>query len=72
MTVSILVADDEPDVADFFRRRFRREARDGTYALHFAHSGEAALEKLDDGIEPQLIVILSDWPAPGSVDSILS
>jgi hypothetical protein len=25
MTVSILVVDDEPDVADLFRQRFRRE-----------------------------------------------
>jgi hypothetical protein len=26
MSVSILVVDDEPDVADLFRQRFRREA----------------------------------------------
>src|ERR1700741_2597564 len=64
-SASILVVDDEPDVADLFRQRFRREARDGTYAMHFAQSGEAALEKLDDGIEPQLIVILSDINMPG-------
>jgi CheY-like chemotaxis protein len=56
MSVSILVVDDEPDVADLFRQRFRREARDGTYAMHFAHSGEAALQRLTDGIEPELIV----------------
>ena len=36
MSVSILVVDDEPDVADLFRQRFRREARDGTYVMHFA------------------------------------
>ena len=65
MTVSILVVDDEPDVADLFRQRFRHEARDGTYVMHFANSGEVALEKLDDGIEPQLIVILSDINMPG-------
>jgi CheY-like chemotaxis protein len=65
MTLSILVVDDEPDVTELFRQRFRREARDGTYAMHFAHSGEAALEKLDGGIEPQLIVILSDINMPG-------
>ena len=65
MSVSILVVDDEPDVADLFRQRFRREARDGTYVMHFASSGEAALEKLGDGIEPQLIVILSDINMPG-------
>jgi len=65
VSVSILVVDDEPDVADLFRQRFRREARDGTYVMHFASSGEAALEKLGDGIEPQLIVILSDINMPG-------
>jgi CheY-like chemotaxis protein len=65
MTVSILVVDDEPDVADLFRQRFRREVRDGTYVMHFANSGETALEQLNNGIEPTLIVILSDINMPG-------
>jgi CheY-like chemotaxis protein len=65
MTVSILIVDDEADVADLFRQRFRREARQGTYVLHFALSGEEALEKLAGEIEPQLIVILSDINMPG-------
>jgi CheY-like chemotaxis protein len=65
MTVSILIVDDEADVADLFRQRFRREARQGTYVLHFAYSGEEALEKLAAEIEPQLIVILSDINMPG-------
>ncbi len=65
MTVSILIVDDEADVADLFRQRFRREARQGVYVLHFAYSGEEALEKLAGEIEPQLIVILSDINMPG-------
>jgi hypothetical protein len=65
MSVSILVVDDEPDVAELFRQRFRREARDGTYVMHFANSGENALQVLGEGIEPQLIVILSDINMPG-------
>jgi CheY-like chemotaxis protein len=65
LSVSILVVDDEPDVADLFRQRFRREARQGTYVMHFAGSGEEALEKLADGIRPELIVILSDINMPG-------
>jgi CheY-like chemotaxis protein len=65
MTVSILVVDDEPDVADLFRQRFRREAREGTYVLHFAASGEEALERLAGEIRPELIVILSDINMPG-------
>jgi CheY-like chemotaxis protein len=65
MSVSILVVDDEPDVALLFRQRFRREVRDGTYVMHFANSGENALEQLGSGIEPTLIVILSDINMPG-------
>ena len=44
MTVSILVVDDESDVAELFRQRFRREVRQGTYAMHFANSGGEAGE----------------------------
>ena len=33
--------------------------------MHFANSGEEALEKLTGGIEPTLIVILSDINMPG-------
>ena len=64
MSVSILVVDDEPDVADLFRQCFRREAHDGTYVMHFAYSGQEALDKLAAGIEPQLRVILSDINMP--------
>lgn len=33
--------------------------------MHFANSGEQALCKLSDGIEPSLIVLLSDINMPG-------
>jgi len=66
MPVSILIVDDEPDVAVLFRQQFRREAREGVYVLHFALSASEALERLAaDEIEPQLIVILSDINMPG-------
>ena len=65
MSVSILVVDDEPDVAEMFRQRFRREVRQGTYVLHFAGSGEEALDTLANGVRPELIVILSDINMPG-------
>ena len=64
MVVSILVVDDEADVAELFRQRFRREARQGTYFLHFACSGQEALDKLAAGVKPQPIVILSDINMP--------
>jgi CheY-like chemotaxis protein len=62
---SILVVVDEPDVADLFRQRFCREVREGTYVMHFAHSGKDALQQLANGIEPQPIVILADINLPG-------
>jgi CheY-like chemotaxis protein len=65
MSVSILVVDDEADVAELFRQQFRRETRQGTYVMHFAGSGEQALDLLADDIQPELIVILSDINMPG-------
>ena len=64
MTASILIVEDEPDVVELFRQRFRREARQGEYALQFAQSGEAALKLLKIGIHPELIAVLSDINMP--------
>src|SRR5262245_38260047 len=60
-----MVVDDGLDVADLIRQHFRHEVRQGLYVLHFAHSGEAALTMLGEGIRPELIVILSDINMPG-------
>ena len=65
MSVSILAVDDEMDVADLFRQSFRHEVRQGQYVLHFACSAAEALDKLAGGIEPELIVMLSDINMPG-------
>jgi CheY-like chemotaxis protein len=65
MSVSILVVDDEPDVAELFRQRFRRETREGTYVLHYATSGAEALDRLAGEIEPTLVAVLSDINMPG-------
>jgi two-component system, response regulator, stage 0 sporulation protein F len=64
MGFSILIVDDEPDLADLFRQRFRREVREGRYLLHFAASGEEGLRRLAE-FGPELIVILSDINMPG-------
>jgi CheY-like chemotaxis protein len=64
MGFSILIVDDEPDVADLFRQRFRREVRQGRYVLHFAGSGEEGLRRVAE-LGPELIVILSDINMPG-------
>jgi CheY-like chemotaxis protein len=65
MSASILVVDDERDVAELFRQRFRRETRQGTYVLHYANSAVEALDRLAEEIEPELLVVLSDINMPG-------
>jgi CheY-like chemotaxis protein len=55
MSASILVVDDEPDVANLFRQSFRREARQGTYVMHFAASGQEAFDRLAAEILPTLV-----------------
>ena len=63
-SASILVVDDEPHVADLFRQHFRREARQGTYVMHFAASGAEALDRLSEEIRPALVAVLSDINMP--------
>ena len=65
MSVSVLVVDDEPHVADLFRQRFRRESRRGTYVMHFAASGAEALDRLAREVQPTLLAVLSDINMPG-------
>ncbi len=65
MTVSVLVVDDEPDIVELFKRRFRRELRNGEFSLQFAISGEDALNQLRTGLDPEVILILSDINMPG-------
>ena len=51
MSVSILVVDDEADVAELFRQQFRRETRQRGCAFHYATSGAEALDWLAREIE---------------------
>jgi CheY-like chemotaxis protein len=55
-----------PDVADLFRQCFRREARQGTYVMHFAASGVEALDRLAEKIQPAIVAVLSDINMPGT------
>ena len=52
--------DDEPDVAELFRQRFRRETHQDTYVLHYATSGAEVLDRLAGEIEPTRVAVLSD------------
>jgi len=61
----ILVVDDEPDVEALFRQHFRRDLRDGRFAMEFAPSAPAALQCISDAGSASLILILSDINMPG-------
>lgn len=65
MTGRILMVDDEPDAKELFRQNFRREIRKGVYLFDFAGSGDEALEFLDGGNAPEVILVLSDINMPG-------
>jgi DNA-binding NtrC family response regulator len=61
----ILVVDDEPDIEALFRQKFRRDLRDGRFAMQFALSAPAALELIREATGVTLILILSDINMPG-------
>ena len=65
MNLLILVVDDEPDVEQLFRQQFRRDLRDGRFAMEFAQSAQAALERITAAADRSLILILSDINMPG-------
>jgi len=63
MSTKILVVDDEPDVEELLRQRFRRKIQEGTYQLQFAGDGLAAVARLQ--AEPDFDVLLLDINMPG-------
>ncbi len=65
MTALILVVDDEPDVEQLFRQRFRKDVRTGRFAMEFARAAPAALQRISDTHGAPLILILSDINMPG-------
>jgi CheY-like chemotaxis protein len=61
----VLVVDDEPDIELLFRQQFRRDLRDGRFAMEFAQSAQGALQLITDATNTSLILILSDINMPG-------
>lgn len=60
---TILVVDDEPDLEELMRQRFRREVRRGRFELLFARDGQQALDQL--ALRPDVDVVLTDLNMPG-------
>jgi CheY-like chemotaxis protein len=64
MSLLILVVDDEPDVEPLFRQQFRREIRQGAFAMEFAQSARDALQLLSAAEDVTILLILSDVNMP--------
>ena len=65
MQTKILIVDDERDVELLFRLKFRRELKEKHIDLHFAFSGEDALDYLHNINPMDVLLILSDINMPG-------
>jgi CheY-like chemotaxis protein len=65
VSLLILVVDDEPDVEVLFRQHFRRDLRAERFAMEFAQSASAALQRIAGAEDESLILILSDINMPG-------
>jgi signal transduction histidine kinase len=62
MTARILVVDDEPDLEDLIRQKFRRQVRDGTIDFIFAHDGVEALDALRSNQHVDLVLTDINMP----------
>lgn len=61
----IMVVDDELDVTDLFKQRFRKEMQANRVEFIFQHSAEEALETLTNNGSMDVVLILSDINMPG-------
>ena len=62
MTARILVVDDEPDLEELIRQKFRHQIRDGTVAFLFARDGVEALTVLEANHDVDLVVTDINMP----------
>ena len=62
MSTKILVVDDEPDLEQLIRQKFRRNIRDNEFVFLFARSGLDAVAKLE--AEPDVDLVLTDINMP--------
>jgi adenylate cyclase len=56
MTAKVLVVDDEPDLEDLVRQRFRRQIKEGSIAFGFARDGVEALAVLAEQGDFDMVV----------------
>lgn len=63
--MKILIVDDEKDVQFLFERKFRSEQKSGEFDMHFAYSGEEAMELLKHPEMADVRLVLTDINMPG-------
>lgn len=63
--MKILFVDDERDIEDLFRQKFRKEIRNEGLELVFAFSGQEALDVLGSENPPKVMYVFSDINMPG-------
>ena len=63
--MKVLVVDDERDVEQLFRLRFRKEIARGEIDFVFAFSGEEAIQVLEASGKADVVLVLSDINMPG-------
>lgn len=63
--MKILIVDDEKDVQLLFEQRFRHEQKKGIFEMHFAYSGDEALQLIRQPKMGNLKVVLTDINMPG-------
>jgi adenylate cyclase len=62
MTAKILVVDDEPDLEDLIRQKFRGQIKDGAIAFGFARDGVEALAFLADNRDYDMVLADINMP----------
>ncbi len=63
--MKIMVVDDEKDIEDLFRQKFRKEIRNNDLEIDFAFSGNEALKILERKDPPDVFYVFSDINMPG-------
>ncbi|WP_026952606.1 response regulator [Algoriphagus mannitolivorans] len=63
--MKILIVDDERDIEDLFKQKFRKETRNLGLELVFAFSGQEALNILGSENPPEVMYVFSDINMPG-------
>jgi class 3 adenylate cyclase/DNA-binding NarL/FixJ family response regulator len=62
MSEKILFVDDEPDMEDLIKQRFRKLVKEEKFALEFAGNGRIALEKLKEHHDIRIVVTDINMP----------